>query len=211
LLSFFLPPERFGTVGREAVLRAIQPEDWNPRGSPELPWCESIHPKFNEKEELRRIQRRYDVCSEGLRYTLPDLNADEHFRSVVGTLGSEGWKDWHILASVLNSVAGYRVGRRLGRDVSSQKWGEAFRDEIFSPDARSKPQVPASELTLEGLKGGMLANMASMLAGLGLHLHARTPNIEGLKRYMQVRWRYFDLDVPHENLLAKSISTDARG
>jgi len=47
----------------------------------------------------------------------------------------------------------------------------------------------------------MLATMQSTMIGNGLTPTSRTPNLEGEKRYMAARWRYFELDVPHPTLV----------
>ena len=160
-----------------------------------------MHPRFNEAEELKRIQKRYDVCFAGLRYTLPKLRESNSFREVVLKFRDDGWKDWHILAAILNIVAGLRVARRLGPSVASREWAEAFQKEVFTPEIETAFEISLDEIKSDAVFFTMQANTRSTMAGNGLTPTSRTPNLRGEKKYMADRWRYFDLDVPHEPIV----------
>lgn len=201
LIDFFLPREHLDLPARR-MPGAVKPADWLPRESPQLPWRESIHPLFDEAEQLRMIQQRYDVSTAGLRYTLPGLLRQAGFRSAITALRQQGWKDWHILASALNTVVLYRVSQRTRRDIHPQRWIQEVQRELYDPDLPSKPAVPADLLTFESLEGGIFANLPAVLANLGLEIDPQGMKLEALRRYLRVRWRYFDLDVPHRNILA---------
>jgi len=200
-IDCFFPRGRYEAIGRHPAEHPIPPEKWKPRESEELKWFGSVHPRFNEAEELKRIQKRYDVCFAGLRYTLPKLRESNSFREVVLKFRDDGWKDWHILAAILNIVAGLRVARRLGPSVASREWAEAFQKEVFTPEIETAFEISLDEIKSDAVFFTMQANTRSTMAGNGLTPTSRTPNLRGEKKYMADRWRYFDLDVPHEPIV----------
>lgn len=200
LFKLCLPIERFGAIGREAAQQAPPSDDWQPTESRQLSWHGGLHPSFNEEEEIARVQKRYDVCAAGLRYSLPRLLSDSQFKTMIARFKRDGWKDWHILSGLLNVVAGIRVTRRRG-EASGREWMEEFQAEIFTPDTPNAGEVRPEDIKSEALHFTMLANIASTMHGNGLTLSSPTPSVVGEKRYMSERWRYFDLDVPHPPLL----------
>lgn len=140
------------------------------------------------------------MCNAGLRLTLPRFIAQPSFRSLVRKLRGEGWKDWHILASILNGAAGFRIAKRLGGVLGGREWAEAYKDEVFAVESELSLQIPASHFDEMQIRGCLLANMSCVLANEGLWVSEGTPNIDGLRNYLKARWRYFDLDVPHPGL-----------
>lgn len=55
---------------------------------------------------------------------------------------------------------------------------------------------------------GIFANLLAVLTNLGLEIARRPMEFEALRRYMRVRWRYFDVDVPHRDILATDCSPE---
>ena len=200
-MGFFFPPGRFGAIGRDSAEHAISPQKWEPKEPEELKWFRDLHPRFNEEEELSRVQKRYDVCFASLRYALPRLRNSPEFKEMVKKFKAEGWKDWHILAGLLNVVAGIRVTMRHGLATPGREWEEAFKTEIFTPESETTPEISIDQIRSDLVHVTMQANMTSTMVGNGLTPSSRTPNLEGETRYMAERWRYFDLDVPHPTLV----------
>jgi hypothetical protein len=199
-IDFFFPKGRYEAIGRDDAEHKIASEEWKPREPEELKWFGSLHPQFDEAEELERIQKRYDVCFAGLRFTLRKLRQSDSFREMVLKFRKQGWKDWHILAAVLNVVAGIRVAHRFGTAMPSREWEEAFKTEVFTPENETAFEILPDQIKADSVFITMQANMTSTMSGNGLTPSSRTPNLSGEKKYMAERWRYFDLDVPHESL-----------
>jgi hypothetical protein len=197
----FVPRVRCNQITTNATEYQIPSEEWYPKECEELQWFGGLHPRFDEPEEISRVQRRYDVCAAGLRYTLPKFRSDPRFRKMIEKFRSEGWKDWHILSGILNVVTSIRVSRRLGADRPTNEWSTEFRNELFRPEEQNAAEVSADQVSEEAIRATILANIQSTMAGNGLAPSSITPNVEGVKRYMKERWRYFDLDVPHGDLL----------
>jgi hypothetical protein len=200
-IEFFFPRGRYEAIGRDPAEHALSSEEWMPKEPEELKWFAGVHPRFDEADELVRIQKRYDVCFAGLRLTLPRLRESKEFVQMVEKFHAEGWKDWHILAGILNVVAGIRVDRRQDVRPPSPEWAKAVTDEIFTAETETSAKITANDIKPDAVYFTMLATMQSTMAGNGLTPSSRTPNLEGEKRYMAARWRYFELDVPHPALV----------
>ena len=202
VMKFLLPKIRYGAISRDAPDRRLDDTDpWQPKEVKGLHWVGGLHPRFNEAEEKKRVRKRYQVCAAGLRYTLPRLKAESEFRQLISKFRADGWKDWHILSSILNVVAAARVAEEMGTNEPSAEWRKRFHAAIFAPETKDSVPVPLSKITPESVKMTMIGSMQSTMVGNGLHPSSGTPNIVGERRYMAERWRYFDLDVPHKRLL----------
>jgi hypothetical protein len=206
LLDFFGCKQRFGLIGRVNFTSAIAAEGWHSKCPPVLEWVNTTHPCFNEAEELKRIERRYSVGLDGLRFTLPRVVNKPEFRKRVDILRTQGWKDWHLLLAMLNAAANYRATLKLGANADIQEFQKAMNAEVFSAETADRPEVPVDKFSVSALKMFLLMAICSALGAQGLELHQQTPNIDGLFKYAGARWRYFDLDVTHPRIFDAAYS-----
>jgi hypothetical protein len=73
--------------------------------------------------------------------------------------------------------------------------------DLFERDESISDPAPPPELfTVAMLKQGLTMTQISTLAGLGFECSQRTPNFEGLDRFLQ-RFNYWNDDVAHSALL----------
>jgi hypothetical protein len=63
-------------------------------------------------------------------------------------------------------------------------------------------QVPVGAFTREGLQMQMSVNILSTLRGAGLVCRQRTPNKAAILQFVRHKMRYFDDDLPHDDILA---------
>jgi hypothetical protein len=77
----------------------------------------------------------------------------------------------------------------------------SMKAEMYSAEAQDRPEIPVDQFAPSRLKMFLLLAINSALSADGLELHQRTPNVEGLFRYVRERWRYFDLDIEHPRVL----------
>ncbi len=202
LLDFFAGRERFGAVGRRDCAAPLDAGTWESPEVKALSWVKTPHPKYDEAIALQQVRRRYEVSLAGLCYTLPRVMADPAFQETVAALRTDGWKDWHVLVAMLNAVANYRVNRRIDARANEERYAEAMKDKLFSPEKPESPPVPTTHLTRELLRMHLLMALNSGLSSEGLQFHHRTPNIDSIFNYARHRWRYFDLDVEHPDIFA---------
>lgn len=204
LLDFFAGRERFGAIGRGGCSTPLDSVSWQPPEVQALGWVSTLHPKFDETQALDQVRRRYEVALAGLRYTVPRLLADASFHETLAALRAEGWKDWHLLVAILNAVANYRVSQRLDARRDKALYAEAMKDEIFSAEKPESPIVPAIHLMRERLRMHLVMALGAGLSSEGLRFYHPTPNVDALFEYARHRWRYFDLDIEHEDVFAVS-------
>jgi hypothetical protein len=197
LLDFVGCKQRFGLIGRVNFTSAITAVRWHSVCPPILEWISTTHPRFNEAEELKRIERRYSVGLDGLRFTLPRVVTKPDFQRTVDLLRAQGWKDWHLLLAMLNAAANYRATLQVGVNADTQQFQKAMKAEVFSAETAERSEVPVDQFSLPALKMFLMMAICSALGAEGLELHQQTPNIDGLFKYARARWRYFDLDVIH--------------
>jgi hypothetical protein len=202
LIDLFPGQERFGFLGRTTFACPLDLSKWEPKSAPELIWTNSIHPRFDEAAELENVRRRYDVGLAGLRYTIPRVKEHPEFRATIQELRRRGWKDWHILSAMLSAAANYRVRMRRGDEAPLQVFRQAVRKEIFTPETVDSPTIPISIFKAQTLEMYSLILLQSSLSKHGFELYQSTPNRTGLAEYARHRWRYWDLDVPHEDIFA---------
>jgi hypothetical protein len=197
LIGYFLPDVGFRTNLRTTVKCPIRLDDWICTPAAELEWVNSIHPGFDEAEELKRIRIRYDVALRGLKFTLERLRGNSEFYSVVTNLRGKGWKDWHVLQAMLNAVANYRTTEKVGRFKGQAEFMKVFKQESFSDEQPESLHVPLEKFSERELEFATLTTVLSTMVHWGLKPGNSTPNLEGLREYLRHRWRYWDLDVEH--------------
>jgi hypothetical protein len=155
-----------------------------------------LHPAYDKRESERQIQRRYNAFSGQLKYTLPRLLKDASFLATVAQLRKLGWKDWHIMQAVATVRLNYLVNAALPRTANPAEL-KAASSSVFKRDEQETDPVVRSELlTLAELKRALRFSQAATLKGLGFVVPQRTPNFDGLNRFLK-RFNYWDDDIPH--------------
>src|SRR5437773_9437210 len=71
-----------------------------------------LHRRFNESESLRQIRDRYIGLRKSIAPQVALLQKDEAFLGRCAAYYQSGYKDWHILAAVLNYVLNREAQRR---------------------------------------------------------------------------------------------------
>ena len=158
-----------------------------------------LHPAYDKRKSDRQIQRRYNGFGGQLKYTLPRLLRDASFLANVAQLRKLGWKDWHILQAVATVRLNYVVNAALAR-VANPAELEAASSSVFKRDEQeTDPVVPSELLTLAELQRTLRFSQASTLKALGFVIPQRTPNFEGLNRFLE-RFNYWNDDIPHPQI-----------
>lgn len=198
LIGFFLPDPGFRSDLRKAIKCPVKLDKWTPAVSPELEWVNSIHSRFDEDAELKRIRIRYDKAIPSLRLTLKRLARDSDFRSTLEALRAKGWKDWHVLQALSNTAANYRSKLKLGDRPEEAAFKRVFIKELFAEETADSPVVPLERFSrLELEFNSLMVISSSMMKHMGLEPYHTTPNVDGIREYLRHRWRYWDLDVEH--------------
>ena len=170
------------------------------RTDPGLSGPVGLHPAYSKRESERAIRRRYRVVGGQLKYTLPRLETEASFRAAVGELRRQGWKDWHILQAMASERLNFLINVTLPRSLGIDALKKATQ-RIFGRDEESSDPAPPLELfTVARLKRALIMTQLSTLKALGFECPQRTPNFEGVDRFLQ-RFNYWIDDVEHSKLL----------
>jgi hypothetical protein len=131
------------------------------------------------------------------------LAASASFRATALALRDDGWRDWHLLTAVLNIVVNYRLSLELAADPASNPQDVIRRAAVLRrPETEDDSAPPDEAFTPAALKQALATSTLSTLQVLGLESHRQTPNFSALLDLLGARYKYWTLDVPHEDILA---------
>ncbi|WP_426724917.1 hypothetical protein [Curtobacterium flaccumfaciens] len=205
----------YDALRRRPERRLSEHVDVRPPTSPQLPYPTGRSPRASAfiADAKAAAQSRYDTLPSTLRWTLEDLRSTPDFQRTLDALRTEGWKDWHFLLSITNLLLTHRAQYRgllpwnleahLRSDphAAAQVLLQLAREPEEPTDFRHPPTV----YTTEELKRGLLMGFISGLGTYGL-----TPPHDGLNeellRFVDERYGYFDVDVPHPDPFAVGFS-----
>jgi hypothetical protein len=169
----------------------------------ELAWNSSLIAECKRDEVCEILKNRYKKFEVSTKLTLPRLVRTDASRRILMRLREEGWLDWQILGGIAGLAMNYRVSRDMRRPLSSpdelrMRAEKYLRDE----ENASWHQVPIEAFTREGLLMQMSVNILSTLRGVGLVCRQKTPNEAAIRQFVRHKMRYFDDDIPHDDILA---------
>lgn len=163
-----------------------------------LSWREDLLDRYNHKEELEKIKKRYKRSIVPIRQTLKQLNKWAEFRQVVGKLKNENWKDWHILMSLAQIAVNYRINK-IGHN-GFKEMNDLFFKEIDKEESEESLSVPLSVFNERAIRNSLLMTLPSTLKILGLEIKAKTPNASAINNFLSKRLNYWDNDVKHDKI-----------
>lgn len=157
-----------------------------------------LHRRFDETDSIRQIKDRYIGLKTRIAPQTTLLQKDEGFLArCVGYYG-RGYKDWHILAAVLNYMLN-REGQGLGfgwraEDVSRR---QKLIDEL--------PNVllPAPEFSGREFEMHFSGHAMTCLQAYGFEPRNRRVNDATIEKFLRDRMRHFELDIPHAPMFGR--------
>ncbi|GAB5491986.1 MAG: hypothetical protein Phog2KO_22010 [Phototrophicaceae bacterium] len=164
--------------------------------------------EFNEQEELEAIQRRYEIIQKSCHITLSRLNRNKRFNKVVSKLKDQGWKDWHILLAIHNGVVNWHVEKQgFNTNASTaRRYTEQLNKRLYEKGEQSGDRkVPLNIFTLDNMKFWLSMAIRHYLFGMkGAVSRPRPYSDESLKTIVSKKYKYFELDVPHDSIFDQS-------
>lgn len=167
-----------------------------------LAWIDSEIDEFVLADQLELIRNRYDNSEKPIAVTLALLRDNDQFVRTIASLRAQGWKDWHILMSIVNLAVNYRVHTM---DVTGPlQTREAFM-KLFSGEEESNAvPIPVEEFSEKQLKFGLSLTLPSTFKGIGLDLRLNPINFEAMFDFLGQRMSYWDIDVEHRDILPQT-------
>lgn len=192
-LAAVIDRDRYDHSNRPAGRPPADPAAFELEPHPALAWQDGPGPTFTPEAQRELLEARYRKLPHALRATLPALQADIAFLSLVAHFRDEGWKDWHILAATANVAWNWRLQHREeGPPTVAESRTLKFEDE-----KAGSPPVPLRVFTREALEWGRRSNLLASLQQWDLQINAPTPDIDGIERVMVERYGYWRDDIDH--------------
>jgi hypothetical protein len=165
--------------------------------SSELVWRKDLGPGYSQAQSKNLIENRYENCLKSLRATLPRLIEDIRINKEIMDLRAEGFLDWHILTSIANLAANYRVQLEYGAGVSPVRLEAGMRAQLYREETKSSPIIPLEIFTKDDIKMQSSILLLNYLTTWGLEQKMRVPDLGAIKRLLDARYRHSADDVPH--------------
>lgn len=170
---------------------------------PELRWIDGPGLGWSKDEALEAVARRYAHAAEMLPLTLARLRQSADFHRAVEMLRLEGWKDWHLLLAVGNVTWNYRGFHLYGPHGLSDQ--DVARRIAYEPEDDASLKVPTDEYAEDRLRTALRGSMLHTLQQWGLELRQDTPDFPAIEDFLAHRYRYWDIDIEHDDPFASDI------
>jgi len=172
---------------------------FEPQLHSDIRWRDGPGPTYSPSEALQLIRNRYKNSVISIQKTLERLSTNPDFLKVVRKLRVEGWRDWHILASIASRTANYRL-RLLPGACDDPKWmADNFGSLMWEKETDSSVPVPLSEYVEDKLRLAHDMNMLSVLHSLGLECRQETPDFPAVQKFLAKRYHYWTDDTVHDD------------
>ena len=156
-----------------------------------------LHKRYNEIEMKKAIANRYRNISKAIPLQLIYLDESKEFAEIVKKLRRDGWKDWHILLSVINRM--FNLKHFLGKTGWYPKTEEEKKEMLinFKEDENFQPYC-VSEFAEKELQFHLKMSLLASCKGLGFEFRRRNIKPEKIEKFLRIRMKFFDLDIPHK-------------
>ena len=156
-----------------------------------------LHKRYNENEMKKAIANRYRKISNAIPIQLKYLGESKEFTEIVKKLRKEGWKDWHILLSIINRI--FNLKHFIGKTDWYPKTEEEKKEILLNlkEDKNFQP-YGVSEFTEKELQFHLKMSLLASCKGMGFEFRRRDIKLEKIEKFLQIRMKFFDLDVPHK-------------
>jgi len=205
-LMFARPYDEFRIAFLDEELRDGIPADcqreptrrsWLAVESSELSWKGGPGPGYSDDLATGHARARCEKAAKRLPRQLAMLREDAAFRAVVEALRLDGWRDHHIVSSVINIALNHRAVE-LDIDLRDVQASQAL---MAAPETEDSPLVPAEEFSAEAMESARRRALPAVLQTWGLVLHSPTPDLDALERVLADRYAYWTADAPFEGEL----------
>jgi hypothetical protein len=205
-LMFARPYDEFRIAFVDEELRADIPADcrreptqqsWLAVESSELGWNGGPGPGYSDDLATDQARARCEKAAERLPRQMSMLRKDAAFKTVVEALRREGWRDHHIVSSVINIAINYRAVE-LDIDLRDVQASQAL---MTAPETEDSSLVPAEEFNAEAMENARRRALPAVLKTWGLALHSPTPDLDALEAVLAERYGYWTADAPFEGEL----------
>ncbi len=171
------------------------------RQSNEIGWIDKPGFGYSKKKAHEFIQNRYRRAIAPVRKTLVRLRSSSRFNKWVSDLRAEGYMDWQILLIIFNHVMNFRVNL-INPTFHPARHTKLCKEIINREETDADPYFPEELLYDPQSEATMMSSLMATTSTWGLQLRTSTPDIEAIKKLMDIRYFQSTDDVPHEDIFA---------
>lgn len=164
----------------------------------ELAWQPSLAPGYSPNQAREMIENRYSRAWASARPSLERAFSDPRVRDLAFEMRADGLLDWQILGVLWNVLCQAQV--EAGGRLPMAQLGQAFIARSQRAERRDDPEVDLSIIDPGRLEGQRHSANTSALRAWGLTLNRSDTGLEGLRKFLDVRFRQATDDIPHEDL-----------
>ncbi|WP_397381355.1 hypothetical protein [Prosthecobacter sp.] len=151
-----------------------------------------LHRRFDEADSLRQIRDRYIGLKDSIANQVSLLQKNDEFLGICRHYYSLGYKDWHILAAVLNHMLNLEADRlKLGWSPGDMKRRQQVADDLH------KIQFPSKMFTRQDMDRCLSLHAMTCLQRYGFEMRNNRVKTEVVERFLRERMMHFTLDIPH--------------
>jgi hypothetical protein len=165
---------------------------------PELEPVSGPGPGYSREATEKKIRERHEQILKLLPFTIRRLKQQADFIAIVRVFKSRGWKDWHVLAAILNFVLNYRARERFGPTPTPDQVAKYMFDVATKPETKNTKLIPTAHFTMEALEFSRKMNLHPVLQSWGFEPHHPALRDEVIEDFLARRYGYWDDDFEHE-------------
>ena len=166
------------------------------RTCPELPWPDGASPRYGVEEAAEKNLLRHEFGFKSAAPVLRAYSSNERFRGLVDDLRREGWLDWQIASALAPAATSSVTNARRQADRRAPDGGRAARAEMEAIRLGKYEAPPWSVEFERAVRGSLLASLFAALQAWGLGIRHPTPDVDAVRRFLQVRFHHFEDGTP---------------
>ena len=156
---------------------------------------------FDKRQALINVENRYKYLTPMFNIIWRKILKVEKYKQYFVELCGDGYKDWHIMLIVCNTVAQYIVKTSCPQGVSSLSQKE-FLSQMRNIIIDANEHVRIRELNIDLISIDKFEIQKKMsfcyiMQTWGLIVNTKTLVFESIKVFMESRYMIFDIDIEH--------------
>jgi hypothetical protein len=164
----------------------------------ELAWTEGLGPTYSEREALESVRLRYIRLTDCVGVTARRLTQDISTRGILLEMHNRGKKDWEILSLIGNIAMNWRLGLAETEEIDAEM---ITRGKVaFEITETVETALDPSAFTPELFASYETVFLAAHMDSWQLRPFARFFDQTAFEKFMTVRYRMREDDLPHEDI-----------
>lgn len=192
-------------------LAALSPpasESIEPLEAKALAWRDSPAQSYSREAAEEFLRNRYRRMTPLTKAYAPLLMADPEIGPVLRSLRDQGLLDWQIMSVLFNIVLQESAARVAPEGaVPGREMIEPFREAIKAIEGGVIPGFDRSLFTVDVISAQTKVQTVTAMSTWGLAVNSQTPDLDAIKRLLDVRFQQAIDDIEHEDVFGWASQT----